>query len=111
MGYSYKAILNKNNRRNKSGKHSIFIRIIVDKKAKYFNTGEKVDISFWSGKENKWVKDSHPFAFELNALIKKKLYSLEQFELKQKLFGNGITLESLSEHYYKKADQNVFNEY
>ena len=111
MGYSYRPILNKNNRDNKSGKHSIFIRITVDRKSKYLNTGEKIDDNFWSGKENKWVKDSYPFAFELNSIIRKKLFSLQQFELRQKLYGNGISLETLTDHYNKKADQNVFNEY
>lgn len=36
---------------------------------------------------------------------------LQQFEFKQKLFGNGITLNSLLDHYNKRADPNVFNEY
>lgn len=111
MGYSYKAIVNKNNRFNKTGLHSIYIRITVDGRYKDLKTGEKIHTNFWNGKENKWVKDSCPFAFELNALIRKKIYSLQQFEFKQKLFGNGISLKSLVDHYNKKSDTNLFNDY
>jgi site-specific recombinase XerD len=111
MGCSYKAILNKNNIRNKSGRFTVFIRITVDRRSKYFKTEEKVEEKFWSGKENKWIKDTHPFAFELNSVIRKKIHMLQQFEYRQKLFGNGISLETLSEYFHKKADPNVFNEY
>ena len=43
MGYSYRAIINKNNLVNKTGKHSIFIRVTVDRKSKYLNTDEKIE--------------------------------------------------------------------
>lgn len=104
MGYSYKAILNKNKRENKSGKHAIFIRVTVDRKSKYFNLGERVDGRYWAGKENRWIKENHPFAFELNAIIKKKIDLLHKYEYRQKLFGNGISLESIAKHFHKKAD-------
>jgi site-specific recombinase XerD len=111
MGYSYKAILNKNNRENKTGRHSIFIRITVDRESKYFNLQEKIEEKFWGGKENRWIKETHPFAFELNSLIKKKLDLLHKYEYRQKLFGNGISLQGITEYFHKKADPNVFNEY
>lgn len=111
MGYSYSSVLNKNNRKNKTGKHSIFIRVTVDRESKYFNLGERVEEKYWSGKDNRWIKDSHPFAFELNSIIKKKLEILHKYEYRQKLFGNGISLQGISEFFYKKADANIFNEF
>lgn len=111
MGCSYKAILNKNNIRNKNGRYTVFIRITVDRRSRYLNTGEKIDEKHWSGKENKWIRDSYPFAFELNTLIRKKIQLLQQFEYRQKLFGNAVSLQGLSEYFSKKADPNVFNEY
>ncbi len=111
MGYSYTPLINKKNRDNKTGKHSIFIRVTVDRESKYLNTGEKIEEKYWAGKEGRWTKDSHPFAFQLNTLIRKKVYLLEEFEYKQKMFGNGVSLKSLCDHFYKKAYANVFNEY
>jgi hypothetical protein len=51
VGYSYAAILNKNNRANKSGKHTIFIRVMVDRHSKYFSIDERIEEKFWLGKE------------------------------------------------------------
>ena len=111
MGYSYKAILNKNNRENKTGRHSVFIRITIDRRSKYINLDERIEEKYWTGKENRWVKESYPFAFELNSLIRKKMELLHQFEYRQKLFGNAISHETINEYFSKKADPNVFNEY
>ena len=111
MGCTFKAIVNKNNVRNKNGRHTIYIRITVDRQSKYISIGEKIDEKFWSGKENKWIKETYPFAFELNSLIQKRIQLMQQFEYKQKLFGNGVSLETLAEFFHKKADPNVFNEY
>ena len=104
MGYSYKAILNKDSRESKTGRPSIFIRVTVDRKSKYFNLGERVDGRYWAGKENRWIKENHPFAFELNAIMEKKIDLLHKYEYRQKLFGNGISLESIAKHFHKKAD-------
>lgn len=72
MGYSYKAVLNKDNRSNKSGRHSVFIRVTIDRCSRYFNLREKIDERHWSGKENRWVKETYSCAFELNSIIKKE---------------------------------------
>lgn len=83
----------------------------VDRKSRYFNIGERVDQKYWTGKENRWIKDNHPFAFELNCIIRKKIEHLHKYEYRQKLFGNGITLDGISEYFHKKADPLVFNTY
>lgn len=111
MGCSFKAIVNKNNVRNKNGRHTIYIRITVDRRSRYISIGEKIDEKHWAGKENKWIKETFPFAFELNSLIQKKIQLLQQFEYRQRLFGNGVSLDNLTEFFHKKADPNVFNEY
>jgi hypothetical protein len=91
MGCSFAAIINRENRRNKKRLHSIFIRIIVDRRTRFFNLKEKIEERHWSGRENRWIKDSFPFAFELNAIIRKKIDLLRQYEYRQKIFGNGIS--------------------
>ncbi len=112
MGYSYKAVYNKDNRKNKSGVHSIFIRATVDGVSSYFNLGERVDEKYWTGKEDRWIKESHPCAFELNTLIRKKLSFLEKHVQRQKVFfDNAITLNGIKEHFHKKESSNIFNEY
>lgn len=111
MGCSFKPVVNWANRRNKTGRYSIFIRVTVDRRSLNLNAGEKIEEESWSGKDDRWVKDSQPYSFEFNTLIRKKLQVLQQFEFKQKVFGNGITLEGLAKPLGKLADQNVFNKY
>lgn len=111
MGASYKSVLNKNRIKNKSGKYTIFIRITLDRRSAYISTGEKIEEKFWQGKENKWIRDSHPFAFELNSLLSQKIHSLKEYEYRQKLFGNSLSLQNLKDHITKKSNPNVFSEY
>ena len=111
MGYSYSVILNKENRKNKTGRYTIFIRVTVDRESKYFPLDERIEEKFWVGKENRWIKESHPFSFELNSIVKKKMDILHKYEYRQKLFGNGISLDGITEHFHKKADPNIFNEF
>ena len=99
MGYSYSAILNKNNRRNKTGKHTIFIRVTVDRQFKYFSLDERIEEKFWTGKENRWIKESHPFSFELNSIIKKKmdilhnrLMELQNISTKKQILTSSMSL-------------------
>lgn len=111
MGLSFTALINPKNLPNKSGRHSIFIRATLDRKSKYFNLNERVEEKYWAGKENRWVKESHPCAFELNALIRKKIELLQKFEYRQKLYDNPLSLPSIAEHFHRRADPNLFNEF
>jgi len=111
MGYSYKAVFNKDNRKNKTGIYSIQIRVTVDRQTRYFPINEKLEEKYWAGKENRWVRDTYPHAFELNALINKKLEALKKFEYRQKLFSNPINLDSIAEQFGKRDDPGSFNEY
>lgn len=111
MGYSYKAVFNKDNRKNKTGFYSIQIRVTVDRQTRYFSLDLKIEEKHWAGKENRWIKDSSPFAFEMNSLINKKIDALRKFELRQKLFNNPITLDGIAQQFQKKDDPGSFNEY
>jgi site-specific recombinase XerD len=77
----------------------------------YFALKERIEEKYWTGKVNRWVKENHPHAFELNTLIKKRLDILGKYEYRQKVFGNGISPQGIIEYYHKKADPNVFNEF
>jgi integrase len=111
MGCTFNAVLNKDNRKNKTGRYTIFIRITVDRQTKYFSIGERIDQRYWTGRVNHWVKANHPGAFELNKMIRDKIELLYQFYFRQRAFGNGVSMQSLSAFFHKKIDPNVFNEY
>lgn len=111
MAFSYDVTFNKEHRKNKTGMFTIFIRVIVDGKVSYFSIGQKLHEKYWTGKANRWVRDNHPFAFEFNALIQKKLNMVQKYQFRQRFFENTITREGLIEYMNKKSDSNIFNDY
>ena len=108
---TYHVVFNKDNRKNKSGQYSLLLRVTLSRRSKYFNLGLKLEERFWLGKNNAWVKTTHPLAFEMNSLIQGKIYSLQKFEMKQRLFNNSVSLQVLEKFYHKGGDKNSFNEY
>jgi site-specific recombinase XerD len=111
MGLTYCAIINHNNRKNISGKYGIVIRVTLDRVSRHLATGEKVEDRHWLGKENRWVKDSHPNAYDINEVIKKKFDLINKYVYRQKRFDNPVTLDGIVEFYNKKSDPQRFNEY
>lgn len=56
------------NKKNRNGRYPIHLRITINRKHKYhpINVPQKVSDSEWSGKDDSWVKNKNPFAFEIN---------------------------------------------
>lgn len=111
MSITYAAIINKNARVNKSGKHSIQIRITMNRRSIYLNLGEKIEDRYWAGVENRWVRDAYTFSFQINSLIRIKIESLRNFELKQKLQNAEVSLDKLSLFFHRKGNADIVNDY
>lgn len=65
MKYSVKLLLYK---QKSDGTHSIYIRIIINRKPKYIFTNHNIEKAFWDEKNQK-VKESHPSAEIINTDI------------------------------------------
>lgn len=111
MGLTYKALINHNNRKNPSGKYEIIIRVTLDRVSRHLGTGEKIEERYWLGKQDRWVKDTHPYASDINEFIKKKFDLITKYVYRQKRFDNPVTLEGIVEFFNKKSDPQKFNEY
>ena len=107
MTISYKALIKIGKRENKSGKYSILIRASMNRKSVYLNIGEKIESRYWSGNENRWVKEAFTHSYLLNSIIRQKLADLRDFELKQKVFKADIDLEKISTFFKRKGDPNL----
>jgi hypothetical protein len=67
--------LNWRNQNNASGLYSIHIRIKINESSRYYtiDTPQKVRMEEWAGRDDAWVNQTHPFAFEINnKIIEKK---------------------------------------
>jgi site-specific recombinase XerD len=108
---TYKAITNKENRKTKLGLYSLYIRVTLDRRSIYIKLDQKIDEQFWLGKEGKWIRDAHPLAFDLNALIRSKILALQEFELKQRIQNNSVTLEKIKKSFSTKGDMTNVHSY
>jgi len=83
MGVSVKPVFNRTNRKNETGLYSIHIRLTIDKKTAYYNSElPRIQEKFWSGKENKWIKESHPLSYEFNQQLIDKVGFVFEFAWK-----------------------------
>jgi site-specific recombinase XerD len=111
MACTYKVIINKDLRTTKSGMHTLYIRVTLHRAHKYLALDHKIHIDDWSGKDGSWIKSSSIHSFELNSIIKNVLNEIRQFELKQHLFNNPVSLEGIVKFYRLKGRKNLFNDY
>jgi hypothetical protein len=75
MQMAYRTVVfNWRNQETISGQYSIHLRITIDRKAGYYPIPVllKITPEQWSGREDNWVKNIHPYAFELSRRSGKK---------------------------------------
>ncbi len=100
MGITFKPIFNRLQVKNKSGLYSIHLRITIDRKTDYINPKlPKVEEKSWSGKENKWVKESHPNSYEINSLLQRKISELDAFIVRTRLRQRSVTFDAIKDFY------------
>jgi site-specific recombinase XerD len=112
MGASFNPIFNRKKTANKSGKYTISIRVTVDRKSSFINPQlPKLEEKHWSGKGNKWVKDSYPNHYLFNKTIGDKLSELNEFSDRLQLMNKVVTLDKVIEFYNRRGDKTLFNDY
>jgi site-specific recombinase XerD len=92
---SYRVMWNYRRMTNQSGLYKIHIEINLnrkgDRKYEEIKVPEKIGKQHWSGKENSWVKNTHPYAFEINEAIKAKLYLLSNLNKRYYLANKALS--------------------
>jgi site-specific recombinase XerD len=106
-------LLNWRNQVNKTGLYSIHIRAKIGEDARYYkiDTPQKIRPEEWSGKEDAWVKSSHPFAFEINNKIIEKKALLHDLIRRSFTFNKTLSFETIEMHLKRKGNSNSFFEY
>jgi hypothetical protein len=100
-------------RRNTDNRYPVYLRITIHRKTKYFTIPlpYKVSPQEWLGKDNKWVKDSSPFFFEINNIISKYLKKVNDL-IKRFIYNDRqIDFSDIFNELNTKGDKTVFNEF
>jgi site-specific recombinase XerD len=106
-------VLNRKNTKSKSGLYSIHLRITIDRESKYFKieVPQKISYKDWNGTDDQWVKNSHPFAFEINNKIIEKKNLIHDLIKRSYNFNKRLSFETIFQHLQKKGDRNSFLDY
>lgn len=109
------AVLNWRNHANKRGVYSIHLRITIQRISKYYKIDipQKVAGKDWidskkDGQEDCWVKQSHPFAFEINNKIIEKKNIVNNLIKRSYNFNKSVDFEMIFQHLKRKGDNNSF---
>jgi hypothetical protein len=107
---TYTPVHNWRNKVNKNGRYKIHIRITYGNLSRYYEvkTPLKVKIDEWTGKDKYWVKNSHPFAFEINKKIKEKLSALDNLVSRYYKAGKSLTFPLIFRSLRKETIQTPF---
>lgn len=103
-------VLNWRNEQNVKGMYSVYLRITINRISKYYKieTPQKVRPDEWANHEDFWVKNTHPFAFEINSKIQEKKAIIQELIKRGYNFKKTVTFESIFSHLRQKGDRNSF---
>jgi len=110
---SVAVMLNWRNQTNKSGLYPVHIRIGINDNFRYFkiDVPKKIKLNEWNGLDDAWVKQTHPFAFEINNKIMEKKTIIYNLIKRSYSFNKAVTFETIFQHLKRKGDINSFYDF
>ena len=108
-----KPVINRNNRKNKSGLYSIHIRVTLGRETGYvsLDSEPRIALSDWNKKPSykNYVKNTHPLSFEINQEIESIMGKIHQ--IVKRHFDTSLILKGLLKELKKNGDSSYFNDY
>ena len=108
-----KPVINRNNRKNKSGLYSIHIRVTLGRDTGYvsLDSEPRIALSDWNKKltYKNYVRNTHPLSFDINQEIESMMSKIHK--IVQRHYDTSFILEGLLKELKKNADSNYFNDY
>lgn len=107
---SIAVVMNWRNENNKSGLYPVHIRIKQGNFARYYRVPTPIKIRHdqWAEKEGAWIKQNHPFAFEINNKIIEIKGLINEYIKRTVNFGKPVTVEGIIAGLTNKGDNKSF---
>src|SRR5450432_1654198 len=98
-------VLNWRQLRNKSGLYPVHLRITMDRKSKYEHipAPAKISKAQWIGQDDNWVREDHPFFFEINTKIREKKQAVQNLIRRYYLAGKPITFSTIFHELHRSG--------
>ncbi|MGV3528140.1 MAG: phage integrase SAM-like domain-containing protein [Flavisolibacter sp.] len=113
MGITVEPLLNYRNKVNKSGRYPIHLRVTINGHQRYYpiKVPLKVAPNQWTGKNDSWVKNTHPYAFEINNKILEKKTIITDLIRRCYTLNRPVSFFHVDRELNRKGDRTVFNDY
>lgn len=106
-------VLNWKGLKNKLGLYSVYLRITIERTSKYYTVPlpMKVSAEDWTGREDAWVRNTHPFSFEINSKIREKREVIYALIKRHYNLGKPLAFETIFKTLRRKDDGSLLNSY
>jgi hypothetical protein len=110
---TYTPVCNWRKKINQSKRYPIHIRISMAGNTKYHTVEVPLQVRTeeWTGKPGGWVKNTHPFAFEINERIKETMDSLDGLVKRYFATKKSLNFPLIFKELQKNNNSNLFNSY
>ncbi|NCU06082.1 MAG: site-specific integrase [Chitinophagaceae bacterium] len=99
---------------NRSGLHGVHLRIYLSgEQSRHYpiKLPAKISKDQWHGKENHWVKNNHPFYFEINCKIAEMITKLNDLTRRYYSQNKPVTFYTIEKELMLRGERNIFNDY
>lgn len=110
----YTVMFNYRGKTRKKGAYPVHIRIYISGQPRQYlqiTTPGGVTPAQWSGKERAWVKNTHPYAFEINNEIEEKLETLTSLNKRYIVARKQLTMQRIFQELKMDYNSELFNEF
>ena len=92
---------------------TLYARIKMGNTPGYCNVPfpQKIRKEQWQGKDGSWIKNTHPFAFEINNKIIELKGQINEYIKRTFNFNKPLTVENIIEHLTNKGENKSFLEF
>lgn len=113
QGVSIKFVHNRKKETNNGNEFYIQVRITMERTTKYFSIGElpKIPVKYWSGKENKWVKESFPQGSQINSFLNSRITELDKYIITSRINHGLLKFENLEKEFFRKGSVKTMNDF
>ncbi|HSZ85753.1 MAG TPA: site-specific integrase [Puia sp.] len=99
---------------NKSGSYPVHICISLSgERPRHYHVilPAKLYADQWMGADNHWVKDDHPFFFEINSRIAETIHKLNELIKRYYIQNKPVTFYAIEKELLIHGERNLFNDY
>ncbi|HEY4967057.1 MAG TPA: phage integrase SAM-like domain-containing protein [Puia sp.] len=113
MTISVTPLINFRNKTNSNGFYSIYLRVTINRQQRYYKVKipQKVTLKQWSGETDQWIRNSHPYAFEINNKINEKKTVVMNLIKRCYNLNKPVTFYLIDRELNRKGDRSILNDY